>query len=99
MYLLYLTKAHFHLIHLYLRESIVCIFTYEVSHDPGQLFGDSTKPIGGNIVAHATRYRIYLKSTRGKTRKHYAKMVDSGYLPDDEIEFNVDGTGIITNEE
>ena len=50
-------------------------------------------------MAHATRHRIYLKSTRGKTRKHYAKMVDSGYLPDDEIEFNVDGTGIITNEE
>ena len=82
-----------------MKKNIACIFTNQVSHDPGQLFGDSTKPIGGNIVAHATRHRIYLKSTRGKTRKHYAKMVDSGYLPDDEIEFNVDGTGIITNEE
>ena len=82
-----------------MKKNIACIFTNQVSDEPGQLFGDSIKPIGGNIVAHATRHRIYLKSTRGKTRKHYAKMVDSGYLPDDEIEFNVDGTGIITNEE
>jgi DNA repair protein RadA len=38
------------------------------------MFGDPTKPIGGNVVAHASTYRIYFKKN-GK--KRLARMVDS----------------------
>jgi DNA repair protein RadA len=38
------------------------------------MFGDPIKPIGGNIVAHASTYRIYFKKS-GKNR--IARMVDS----------------------
>jgi DNA repair protein RadA len=42
--------------------------------DPSVMFGDPVKPIGGNIVAHASTYRVYLKKS-GK--KRIARMVDS----------------------
>ncbi len=41
---------------------------------PDQMFGDPTKPVGGNVVAHTSTYRVYLKKS-GK--KRIARMVDS----------------------
>jgi len=38
------------------------------------MFGDPIKPIGGNVVGHASTYRIYFKK-QGK--KRIARMVDS----------------------
>ena len=52
----------------------VVIFTNQVQSDPSVMFGDPVKPIGGNIVAHASTYRIYFKKS-GK--KRIARMVDS----------------------
>ena len=50
------------------------IFTNQVQSDPAMMFGDPIKPIGGNVVAHASTYRIYFKKS-GK--KRLARMVDS----------------------
>lgn len=52
----------------------VVLFTNQVQSDPSVMFGDPIKPIGGNIVAHASTYRVYLKKS-GK--KRIARMVDS----------------------
>jgi len=52
----------------------VVIFTNQVQSDPSIMFGDPIKPIGGNIVAHASTYRVYFKKS-GK--KRIARMVDS----------------------
>jgi len=50
------------------------LFTNQVQSDPSVMFGDPIKPIGGNIVAHASTYRVYLKKS-GK--KRIARMIDS----------------------
>lgn len=50
------------------------IFTNQVQTDPSIMFGDPIKPIGGNVVGHASTYRIYFKK-QGK--KRIARMVDS----------------------
>ena len=52
----------------------VVLFTNQVQSDPSVMFGDPIKPIGGNIVAHASSYRVYLKKS-GK--KRIARMIDS----------------------
>ncbi len=52
----------------------VVLFTNQVQSDPSVMFGDPIKPIGGNIVAHASTYRVYFKKS-GK--KRIARMVDS----------------------
>jgi len=50
------------------------IFTNQVQSDPAIMFGDPIKPIGGNIVGHASTYRVYFKKS-GK--KRLARMIDS----------------------
>ena len=40
----------------------VVVFTNQVQSDPAVMFGDPIKPIGGNIVGHASTYRIYFKN-------------------------------------
>ena len=54
------------------------------------MFGDPTKPIGGNVVGHASTYRIYFKKS-GKRR--IARMVDSpkGAINDVEYVLGVKG--------
>ena len=52
----------------------IVLFTNQVQSDPSVMFGDPIKPIGGNIVAHASTYRVYFKKS-GK--KRIARMIDS----------------------
>ncbi len=64
--------SHIKNISFYFRCAVV--FTNQVQSDPSMMFGDPIKPIGGNVVAHASTYRVYLKKS-GK--KRIARMVDS----------------------
>lgn len=66
--------------------------TNQVMADPAQLFGDPTKAVGGNIVAHASTYRMYLR--RGKKDTRVAKLIDSPNLPDNETVFQVETDGL-----
>ena len=50
------------------------LFTNQVQTDPSVMFGDPIKPIGGNVVGHASTYRIYFKK---QDKKRIARMVDS----------------------
>ena len=64
--------THIKNISFYFRTSVV--FTNQVQSDPSVMFGDPIKPIGGNIVGHASTYRVYFKKS-GK--KRIARMIDS----------------------
>ena len=68
------------------------VVTNQVSSNPAAFFGDPTKPIGGNIVGHTSKFRIYLR--RGKQGSRVAKLVDSPNLPDDETVFWVTESGV-----
>jgi DNA repair protein RadA len=68
------------------------VVTNQVSARPDILFGDPTRPIGGNIVAHAATYRVYLR--KSKPPRRIARLIDSPNLPEGEAVFSVIGEGI-----
>ncbi|XP_060533244.1 DNA repair protein RAD51 homolog 1 [Cylas formicarius] len=53
---------------------------------------DPKKPIGGNIMAHASTTRLYLRKGRGETRM--CKIYDSPCLPEAEAMFAINPDGI-----
>jgi len=53
---------------------------------------DPKKPIGGNIIAHASTTRLYLRKGRGETR--ICKVYDSPSLPENEATFGIYNDGI-----
>jgi DNA repair protein RAD51 len=58
---------------------------------------DPKKPIGGNIMAHASTTRLYLRKGRGETR--ICKVYDSPCLPESEAVFSLSNEGIIDAKE
>lgn len=54
--------------------------------------GEQKKPIGGNIIAHASTTRLYLKKGRGTSR--IAKVYDSPCLPEAEAQFAITEQGV-----
>jgi len=66
--------------------------TNQVMANPAMMFGDPTTAIGGNIVGHASTYRIYIR--RGKKGSRVAKLIDSPNLPDNECIFWVGDIGV-----
>ncbi|KAI8898752.1 DNA repair protein RAD51-like protein 1-like protein [Globomyces pollinis-pini] len=53
---------------------------------------DPKKPIGGNIMAHASTTRLYLRKGRGENR--ICKIYDSPCLPESEAMFSINADGI-----
>ncbi|KAJ3292306.1 recombinase rad51 [Blyttiomyces sp. JEL0837] len=53
---------------------------------------DPKKPIGGNIIAHASTTRLYLRKGRGDNR--ICKIYDSPNLPESEAMFSIGADGI-----
>ena len=78
------------------QHNIAVYVTNQVMSNPAQMFGDPTVAIGGNIVGHASTYRIYLR--RGKKGSRVAKMIDSPNLPENEIVFFVTPEGVRDDE-
>jgi len=66
--------------------------TNQVMANPAQMFGDPTTAIGGNIVGHASTYRMYLR--RGKQGSRVAKLIDSPNLPDNEAVYWISNAGV-----
>eukprot|EP00033_Pygsuia_biforma_P001575 GCRY01001774.1.p1 GENE.GCRY01001774.1~~GCRY01001774.1.p1 ORF type:complete len:339 (+),score=93.28 GCRY01001774.1:170-1186(+) len=61
--------------------------------DGGAMFAaDPKKPIGGNIMAHASTTRLSLRKGRGETR--ICKVYDSPCLPEAEAVFAINNDGI-----
>ena len=63
---------------------------------PDVFFGDPTRPVGGNVVAHTSTYRIYFKKS-GK--KRIARMVDSPHHPEEEVIFALAEAGVVDPED
>jgi DNA repair protein RadA len=87
-------------VHLLVRlaetYNIAAIATNQVMSSPDQMFGDPTKPVGGNVVAHTSTYRVYLKKS-GK--KRIARMVDSPHHPEMDVIFALGEAGVIDPED
>jgi len=75
--------------------NIAVILTNQVYSSPDQQWGDSTRPVGGHIMAHSSTYRIYFKKS-GKFR--IAKMVDSPGHPETEVMFGLSAGGVVDME-
>ena len=56
------------------------------------MFGPQLAPIGGNIIAHASTTRLFLKKGRGETR--ICKIYDSPLLPESEATFAITPQGV-----
>ncbi|XP_077286614.1 meiotic recombination protein DMC1/LIM15 homolog [Arctopsyche grandis] len=78
------------------EEYNVSVFiTNQMTSDPGATLSfqaDPKKPIGGNILAHASTTRVSLRKGRGETR--IAKIYDSPDLPESEATFAITNGGI-----
>lgn len=62
--------------------------------DGGAMFvADPKKPVGGNIIAHASQTRLSLRKARGENR--ICKIYDSPNLPEAEATFSIGEGGII----
>lgn len=65
----------------------------QVDGGPSAMFNpDPKKPIGGNIIAHASTTRLSLRKGRGETR--ICKIYDSPCLPESECMFAINEDGI-----
>jgi DNA repair protein RadA len=70
--------------------NIAVVITNQVQASPDTFFGDPTKAAGGNVLGHASTYRIYLRKS-GENR--IAKMIDSPYHPYSDARFTVNERG------
>ena len=86
-------NKHMHVLLKLSSNNNICVYvTNQVQSDPGAFFGDPTKAVGGNIVAHASTFRIYLR--KGKKGSRVAKLIDAPNLPDGECNFFVETEGL-----
>ena len=86
-------NEHLHLLHRFADMYNVAAFvTNQVLAAPDILFGDPTKPIGGHILAHQVTTRLYLRKSKGPRR--ICRLVDSPYLPEGEVVFEINEKGI-----
>ena len=74
------------------QHNLAVYVTNQVMANPAQMFGDPTTAVGGNIVGHASTYRMYLR--RGKQGSRVAKLIDSPNLPDNETVYYVTEAGV-----
>jgi meiotic recombination protein DMC1 len=64
--------------------------------DPGgntSFMMDAKKPVGGNILAHASTTRLFLR--KGKGEQRICKVYDSPLLPETECTFQLAEGGVI----
>lgn len=76
--------------------NVAVYITNQVVADPGgasMFVADPKKPVGGNILAHASTTRLSLRKGRGDQR--ICKIYDSPSLPESECVFSISEQGII----
>ncbi|MCX8189744.1 MAG: DNA repair and recombination protein RadA [Candidatus Diapherotrites archaeon] len=73
-------------------HNLCVLVTNQVMERPDILFGDPTAPVGGNIVGHASKTRLYLRQSKGE--KRVARLIDSPSLPDGEAIYKITERGI-----
>ncbi len=87
-------NSHLHdllrLCDIYVDLSIVV--TNQVQSKPDTFYGNPLRAAGGNIVAHGSTIRVYLR--KGKGEQRIAKIVDAPNLPEGEAIFSITENGI-----
>jgi DNA repair protein RadA len=71
--------------------NLAVVLTNQVQAAPDSFFGDPTRPTGGNVVAHTSTYRIYLRKA---AKNRIARMVDSPYHPERDAVFCLNERGV-----
>ncbi|KHO47527.1 MAG: DNA repair protein RadA [archaeon GW2011_AR5] len=72
--------------------NVAIYVTNQAMARPDMMFGDPTTHVGGNIVAHASTFRLYLRKSKANTR--IARLIDSPNLPEGEAVFTLTEKGI-----
>ena len=73
-------------------NNIAIYVTNQVMAKPDTFFGDPTEAIGGHIVGHTSKFRLFLRKSKGG--KRIARLVDSPHLPEGEAVFKVTEKGV-----
>ena len=80
------------LIRLTEAYNISVVITNQVQANPTAFFGDPNRPAGGNVMAHASTHRVYLRKGGKGTR--LATVIDSPYLPENKVRFKITEKGV-----
>jgi len=94
-----LLNQHIHRL-LRLAELYNCsvVITNQIESNPsGFVFGDPNRPAGGNVVAHASTHRLYIR--KGKANTRVIHVIDSPYLPEEKTRFAITALGVEDVEE
>ena len=83
-----------HLTRLAEEFGVAVLVTNQVVANPGEMSfaKDASKPIGGNIMAHASTARLRLRKGRGENR--ICTVFDSPTLPEADAQFALGSAGI-----
>ncbi|TFF99031.1 MAG: DNA repair and recombination protein RadA [Promethearchaeota archaeon] len=73
-------------------DELAVAFTNQVSSKPDVFYGNPTTHTGGNIIAHGSTIRLYLR--KGKGEQRIAKVVDAPNLPEADAIFSITDEGI-----
>ena len=73
------------------KKLIAVVYTNQVLSDPSAMW-KTKKPTGGNIMAHAAKFRVQLRKGRGNAR--IAKLIDCSFLPEVDAAFKITENGV-----
>ncbi len=68
------------------------IFTNQVMDKPDMMYGDPTTPIGGHVVGHAAKYRVYMR--RAKETQRVVSLTKAPDLPEGQVIVRVTDDGV-----
>ena len=71
---------------------LAIVVTNQVQSRPDVFYGNPLQATGGNVVAHGSTIRVYLR--KGKGEQRVAKIVDAPHLPEGEAVFAITEDGI-----
>jgi DNA repair protein RadA len=94
-----LLNQHIHRL-LRLAELYNCsvVITNQIQSNPSAfVFGDPNRPAGGNVVAHASTHRLYIRKSKKNIR--VIQVIDSPYLPEEKTRFAITASGVEDAEE
>ncbi len=71
---------------------LAVVVSNQVQAKPDVFYGNPLQAAGGNVVAHGSTIRVYLR--KGKGEQRIAKIVDAPHLPEGEAIFSITEEGI-----
>jgi DNA repair protein RadA len=74
-------------------HNIAVVITNQIQTTPNDWTSNSDIPIGGNVPAHTSAFRIRLRGSNPD--KMWATMVSSPRCPQDDIDFAINESGIV----